>query len=393
MRSSGRAGGCLRSSLLVVAILVGALVVGLLFVPPMQTAGRTLLLLPELIELPIRPLSALTAQPTVTTATYGTPGDRIDIYVPPNARADAQLPGVVLALGVHPQPIDHPDIVRIAMAISRLGVVVGVPDSSALRQTQVTPEEPAHLADAAILLAGRPDVDPSRVGLAGFSAGASIALIAAADPRIAGSLRFVSAFGAYADARLLLIDVATRTMSRDGETQPWSPDPGIRRDVLELFLGAVEPAAARDELRALLQPVLAAEEPPPGPDPQVAAGFAGDALVAYRLFTSPDRRSATVAIDAASPALRRQLAGISPLNFGSDVLAPVFVMHGESDRAIPISHAALLAESLGPSVARFTRFGRFEHGQPGADGLGLEDAPDVWQLLLHLNAIVAAATE
>jgi dienelactone hydrolase len=393
MASSARRAGCLRSSAVVVAALVVALILGVLFVPPVQTAGRTLLLLPELIELPLRPLSAFTPQPDVTTTTYGTPGDRIDIYVPAGAAPDASLPGVVLALGVHPQPIDHPDVVRIAHAISRLGVVVGVPDSSALRQTRVTPEEPAHLADAALLVARQPEVDPTRVGLAGFSAGASIALIAAADDRIATSLRFVSAFGAYADARLLLIDVATRTMSRDGEIQPWAPDPGIRRDVLELFLGVVEPPPARDRLRELLQPIVAADEPPAGPDPTVAAGFSGDALVAYLLFTAPDRRSAIAAIDSASPGLRRQLAGISPLNFGPRVRAPVFLMHGESDRAIPISHAALLADSLGPAVARFTRFGRFEHGQPGAEGLTIEDVPDVWELLLHLHAIVAAATE
>lgn len=393
MAPSTRRPGCLRSIGLLLLGLVVVVVLGLLFVPPVQTVGRTLLLVPELIELPVRPLSAFTPQPQVITTTYGTPADRIDIYVPGGVATDARLPAVVLVLGVHPQPIDHPDVARIASAISRLGVVVGVPDSTALRNTQVTPQEPAHLADAALLLAARRDVDPDRVGLAGFSAGASIGIIAAADPRIAPSLRFVSAFGAYADARLLLVDVATRTMLLDGEIEEWSPDPGIRRDVLQLFLSVIDPPDQRARLHSLLEPVVSADAAPTGPDAAVVATLTGDARQAYLLFTARDRQSARAALDATSAAVGQQLDGITPLNFAAAVRAPVFLMHGRPDKAIPVSHAALLSQSLGPTIARFTQFGRFEHAQPGADGLSLEDVPDIWALTLHLHAIVAAATE
>ena len=62
-----------------------------------------------------------------------------------------------------------------------------------------------------------------------------MALDAAADPRLAGHLDFVSSFGGYADARRLLVDVASRTtLNEDGTVSPWQPDPGIRHDVLEL---------------------------------------------------------------------------------------------------------------------------------------------------------------
>ena len=50
------------------------------------------------------------------------------------------------------------------------------------------------------LLASRPEVDPQRVGIAGFSVGGSLAVLAAADPRIAERVRFVNAFGAFGDA-------------------------------------------------------------------------------------------------------------------------------------------------------------------------------------------------
>jgi dienelactone hydrolase len=386
--------GCVGRLLAVVGGLLAIYLVGLLFVPPVQTATRTVVLVPELIELPIRPLSAFTPEPVRTTTSYGSPADRMDVYTPVGAQPTGSLPGVVLVLGVHPQPIDHPDVVRIAASISRLGVVVGVQDSTALRETRVEPDEPAHLADAVLVLAALPEVNPQRIGIAGFSAGASIGLIAAADPRIAADLRWVSNFGGYASAELLLVDVATRTMELDGEVLPWAPDAGIRRDVLNLLLAAVDPADVRQPLRDVLEPVVAADEPPSGPDPAVERRFAGDALVTYRLFTAADRGVAERALTDASPDLRAELAQISPLTFVDEIRAHVFTMHGVGDNAIPYSHAVALHDALDPAVVgRFTSFGRFGHAQPGQDGLGLDDLPDIWELTLHLHHIVAAATE
>src|SRR5688500_12447925 len=238
--SAGRKAGCFpRVALLLVLFLVGSAICFALL-PPVRTAVRTAALVPELLELPLKPLSALIPAPSLTTTTYGAPPDRLDIYVPHDATAADARPAVVLALGVHPPPLDDPEVVRLATSIARLGVVVAVPDSTELRLTRVLPTEAAHLADAVLVTAARPEVDPTGVGLAGTSAGASIALIAAADPRISADIRFVSAFGGYADAELLLIDVATRT-AQAGEppgdqARPWSPDAGIRRDVMELMI-------------------------------------------------------------------------------------------------------------------------------------------------------------
>lgn len=393
-RPPSRAAGCLRWLLVAIGGLLLVYLVGLAFIPAVQTASRAALLVPELIELPVRPLSAFTAEPVRTTTSYGSPADRMDVYMPAGALPDAGLPGVLLVLGVHPQPIDHPDVVRIAASISRLGVVVGVQDSTPLRETRIEPEEPVHLADAVLVLAALPEVNQQRIGIAGFSAGASIALMAAADPRIATDLRWVSNFGGYASAEMLLVDIATRTMELDGEVIAWQPDGGIRRDVLNLLLAAIDPPGVRQPLRDELEPVVAADDPPRGPDPAVEARFEGDARVAYRLFTAPSRAAAVAALADASPNLHGELALISPLTFVDNIKAYVFTMHGVADNAIAYSHAVALHERLDPAVVgRFTSFGRFGHAQPGQDGLGLDDIPDIWQLTLHLHHIVAAATE
>jgi dienelactone hydrolase len=342
-----------------VALIAAAAVALLLaYGPPARTATRTLALLPELLELPVRPLSALVPEPRRLTTTYGAPSDRLDIYLPHDAVPDATRPAVILALGIHPQPIDHRDVVRIASAIGRLGVVVGVPDSSALRATRVTPGEAAHLAEAVLAVRARPEVDPARVGLAGFSAGASIALIAAADPRIAPGLRLVSGFGGYADAETLLVDVASRSTLLDGEVTSWQPDAGILRDVRALFQQASD-------------------------DPQATEA----------LFTAADRQAAAAVIAATPARLRADLAAISPTGFVERVEARVYLLHGDNDSAIPVAHGIALADALGDRVVRFTRFGRFQHGQPGRNGLSLADAQDIWALTLWLHDVVAAATE
>jgi dienelactone hydrolase len=333
--------------------------------PQVKSAVAAAVLIPELMDGPFRPLSASTEAPLREATTYGTPADPMDVYIPAGAGAGAgsgsRLPAVVLALGVHPQPIDSPEVIQIASAISRLGVVVGVPDSTALRNLEVTPTEPGHLADAVLAIGRRPEVDSSRVGLAGFSAGASMALIAAADPRIADQLSFVSSFGGYADATRLLVDVATNTTITNGVIAPWQADPRIRSDISSMLVaGDLDPT---------------------------------DSTAVDSLFAATDRITAEAAVASFSPELTQRLAGISPLTFADRIKTHVYLLHGEPDTAIPVAHAALLAEGLGDRVNRFTQFGQFGHGQPGQNGIGPDDVGDLVGLYLYLRDIVAATLE
>jgi acetyl esterase/lipase len=343
----------LATRLVTIAI---ALSIAFLLLPPGRTVVRSALLTYDLLGLPASPLSALTPEPQRVTLTYGQPADRLDVYLPAGAQADRRLPAVVLELGIHPLPIDDSQVVRLAGAISRLGMVVGVPDSAALRTSRLTPAEPAHLADAVLTVAGLPEVAPARVGLAGFSAGASIALIAAADARISDRLTFVSAFGGYADAETLLVDVATSSMEIDGRALNWTPDPGIVSDVREIAANW---------------------------DPRAAA----------LIFAATDRATARAIVEALPAQERAYLLAISPVNVMAEIEAPVYLLHGRGDRAIPYSHALLLEAALGPRLARQTTFGRFGHEQPGLTGLTPDDAGDVWELALYLRDIVAVATE
>ena len=115
-------------------------------------------------------------------------------------------------------------------------------------------------------------------------------------------------------------------------------------------------------------------------DPKTVAAMNADPLIAHE--NQPTRTVAQLAI--ADDRLKREF----PL-----ITLPVFILHGDPDTAIPVGHATELHQAIGDEVVRLTRFGQFGHGQPGADGLGVEDVPDIVGLSLYLRAIVAAATE
>ena len=91
---------------MVVAVALAGLLISQ--TPPVRTAAITAALVPQMLGLNVFPKGAADTDPRVETITYGTPADRMDVYLPVGAKAGDQLPAVVLALGVHPVPIDDP---------------------------------------------------------------------------------------------------------------------------------------------------------------------------------------------------------------------------------------------------------------------------------------------
>ena len=85
------------------------------------------------------------------------------------------------------------------------------------------PEEVDAVVREVELLRARPDVDPARIGILGFSVGGSVAIQAAPPiPRFDGKLALVNAFGSYADATDLVRAAATRSLRTPASTSPGS---------------------------------------------------------------------------------------------------------------------------------------------------------------------------
>lgn len=375
------------------ATLLVVSLIAVVFVPPVRVGAQVALLVPELLGTGPRIMSATTPEPFRASLGYGPAADRMDVYRPGgDAPGDTLRPAVLLVMGVSPAPLDDPRVLRVGNAIARLGVVVGVPSSADLIAARLVADEPARVVAAFETLAGLPGVDPGRVGMAGFSVGASLSLIAAADPRIADRVAWVSSFGAYADAATLLVDVATRSVERDGVVEPWPPGEMTRQVFLGMLLGAVGDGPERDALRAAVEPIVLGDGPTATSfDPVVAGSLSGDALAAFQLATAVDRATAERAVADLTPERRTLLAAVSPVVWVGRIVAPVFLMHEVTDDAIPVSHLAPLAEAVpAASLRRVTEFRLFDHIE-ARSGIGIEDTPELVRLYLHLVDVVGVA--
>jgi hypothetical protein len=383
---------------ILVGVLAVTMVVAALYlaVKPVRVAVLTMALVPELLESAPRPLSAVTADPRRISVTYGGPGpDRMDLYLPTTSPVELgsldRYPTLMLVLGVSPLPLEDERVVRLATAVARLGFVVAAPESSEMRQRRILPEERDRLISAFEVVAARPEVDPDRIGMAGFSVGAGIALLAAADPRIADRVRYVNAFGSYGDAPALLVELATRSMVVDGERRPWRPGDLSREVFLQLVLELVDEAGVREQIRRRIEPVILGNGPTiESYDPEFAETLEGDARAVYRLVTTTYPSVGEAAIASLSLETRTRLARLSPNLWADGLRARIYLMHDEGDTVIPFAQLEPLVEAIPPDrVARVTDFRFFDHVAPG----GLEPAalPELWALFGHLWAVTGEA--
>jgi acetyl esterase/lipase len=225
-------------------------------------------------------------------------------------------PVVVYANAATPNGIDEPAVGRLLGGLANAGFVAIAPELPHVRRGEVTPATIKALVEVASA-AGR------RVTLIGASAGAGLALLAAADPQI---IRQVSAVAAVAPFASL------REMIRLGTTGHYGDAPF---DAAPL----VAAAAARS---------LAATAPH---DNAVRTLLAND---------DPTRFDALYA--ALDPVTRGLVESLSPVARIGDVIAPVELLSAPDDRFFPVHESHALA-TAGRDV-RLTVTSTLEHVRP-----------------------------
>lgn len=356
-----------------------------------------LLLLPELFpDGPAGPLRWLGPAPQREEAVYwtaaGTPVPA-DLYLPrsllPPGHVLTHRPGMLLFVGIY-TPRDDPRLVHLAEALARAGSVVLVPESAAMLEGRLEPQEIDALVTAFRALLERPEVDPRRAGFIGFSTGGSLALVAAADPRIRDRVAFVNAFGSYADALTFLEAVVTQAIWLDGRPLPWEPDEVTRTVLAQTLIEAVPHAGDRRALQRLFLPdgIAAADVPPPAAREGLESG---PARAVFDLLTRPPAEQVPQLLAELPLSLREGLRRMSPLAVAADLRCAVYLMHDRDDRFVPVTESRRLAarlRELGHRDVRYTEFGLFEHVVPGRHLSLLELAAEFWKLYLHLLALM-----
>lgn len=376
--------GCLRLFLapLIVALIVASL---LAFTVPGQTAVATLVFLPQAFpQTGPTPLELLTDPATRDEVQIDAAGRTItaDLYRPATVGPHGAL---IFYLGIQPVDRRDPAVVRLSDGLARLGLIVLVPELPELYSGKLDPAETETLIAAIELLRRDGDVDPGKIGMAGFSAGVGLMLLAAEDPRVADKIDWINSFGGYYDATSFVRDVLAREIwLPDGTRRAWAPDDltlaTARRQLIEALPEPID--------RAILLNVFFGTTPA---TPADLAGLTPDGQALYRLLTA----ATPAQVDQLMPTLpapaTAALESISPDRGIDRLRAYVFVMHDRDDRYIPFTQSRALVAALPPDRVTYTEFALFRHVEPARDLDPITFTIELGRLFGHLYGILARA--
>jgi fermentation-respiration switch protein FrsA (DUF1100 family) len=322
----------IKRSLLILALLLAP--AELLHLEWLDPHAKTLLLLSEAFpRTHSGPQPLLTGPPTHERLALDTTHGTVvaDLFLPGGRPAGALpegAPAVIIAVGVQIKTTERPRILALAETMSRLGYVTIWPRRQALDREAWVAEDPETFVAAFRYLADLGPVDRRRISIVGFSVGASIGFVAAADPRIAEDVHAVVFFGGYYDALDYFVSLATRASTIDGRRVPWSPHADAIGHARELLTsrGAEELAGA-----------FGAETPEQG----------------EAMLRSAPRHH----LDA--------LVELSPSHHIERFRAKIFILHDKNDQFVPYVESAKLNEALASRVEKtYLLVGLFRHVQP-----------------------------
>ena len=299
-----------------------------------------------------------------------------------NRAAAGRQPAFVIALGLHPADPGDPRVRALLDGLGARGFAVGLVESPALDADRLQPDAPNDLVAAFDVMAKQPSVDSHRIGLLGFSVGGSLALLAAADPRIAPRVRLVEALGAYAS----LEDVARATLTGSYRTRagsvPWSPDQLTRMAVPQNLIELLAPPADQAPLLNWQAVHDRATAPPEGLSPE------GDQIL--ELLRSGDEVSFDAALASLPASAAAVLRKLSPAASGARVQAPVYLMVDRHDPLIPAVESVNLAQALTAErhPVYFSSFDLFRHVEPTHLNASPGVLRDILRLFWHAQAVL-----
>jgi pimeloyl-ACP methyl ester carboxylesterase len=336
-------------------------------------------------------------------------GDRdlpATIYRPLGSRP---IPGWVVLHGLTWTGREHPSLLRFVRGVAAAGNLVLVPDIPEWRDLRVAPAITHETIRAAVrALHDRDDVLADRLGLFGFSFGATQSLIAAADPAVSSLLRAIAAWGGYHDVRSLFRFGITGEHELDGHAFRVEPDPYGRwmmsANYLTQIPGLEHETAVADAARELaleagrrrivaLDPVYDASKARLRSRLDPSSWKLFDLIAPITGAPPPDIDWArSMALKLADAALRADPL-MDPQPFLPALSVQTLLAHGLADRLIPYSETVRLSRAIPPerlegcSITALFQHSGGTNRKLGALGLGREGIRflSVLGRILHLT--------
>ena len=385
---AGRLNRLLRKGLSLVlwlsASVVASVTIFIVLTPQGRAGYHTALFVLQMLDAPVKPQSWFTDDTLRQEVHYLTPDGTAtaDIYRLPDGKPRA---AVLLFLGANDTGRDDERAVNLGHALAGAGYVVMIHWSPKMGlQSNIDPDEPEKLVWAFQYLEERGYVDRDRVGLGGFCVGASLALVAAADPRIRDRVHFVNAFGPYFDAESLLLQAASRSVVYESEGDAWEPDPLTLR-VLANEL--IETLSDSSEMEMLRHHYL--EDQATTPVDLDALSPSGRTVA--RLLDGVEPHEAEALYSALPTTFHNDLIRISPSTHVGELRARLLVMHDRDDQLVPVAESRRLVKAARERTdVRYTEFLAFDHVVPGPGGVFTRLGQGV-RLYRHMYEVIRMA--
>ena len=343
-------------------ILTGVVVVGLALLPVVRnriSAAATLL---EALGMSVpRPFA-----PDVRPEMAEVGGVMGRLYTP------GDYPAVLVVPGATPAGVDDARVNDLARALARAGRTVFIPELDLYRE-QFTKADLERIVAAVGGLAERTG-QPAAV--LGISYGGSLALVAAADPRMVGQLSRVATFGAYYDLEGVIQAVTTGGSTVDDRFIPWEGHP-IAEDVLATRTAEMLPVEEQESFLASMDDQLDPEHLAPG------------ARALYDLLANDDPWRTSELAERLPPSLRSLIEDFSPSQVADQITVPVLAMHSTDDPLVPYAELIRLEAGMPQAEASTVRLFRHVDFDPASPSGWWSLTPDMWKVW-HFTAWILA---
>lgn len=338
-------------------VLILLILFGLVFHHQIAMNAKVVsLLAQEFPQVPVKPLDLFTNAPEHRILTLSSPNGPIvaDLFVPRprfGSLGPRTTPAIVFCVGVQLTRKAKSDLRAFGANFARLGYAVMWPRLRPLDLGQERPEEPKTFVRAFTYLERQPFIDPRRVSFLGFSVGASMAVVAAATPPIAGRVRTLVFFGGYYDIFDYLASLATRRSMYRGREVTWSP----RADAVR-------------EAHAILRTEHATR------------------LLA--IFGARSWAEARSVLKQADPIAAQRLQRFSPSYHLANYHTPTYILHDRNDQYVPYVESEKLDAALRGRVPRtFLVTDLVQHTEPRS-GNFLSQIGKFWSLYLFAYGVL-----
>lgn len=279
---------------------------------------------------------------------------------------------VLLVPGATRAGRDDTRVMALAEAFARSDRVVVVPELEVYHENLV-PEDIERIVQLTQTLAR----EHGPVVLTGISFGGSLALVAAADPRLIDRVALVGTFGAFADLGGVIQAATTGVALVGGERFPWDADPraaGVVREQLLRLLTDEE----RDRVTAALDGDIAADDLP------------DDLRAVHDLLVNEDPEAVPELITQLPGSVQDRLEAVSPAGAADAFEVPLVALHARDDPVIPYGELHRLGATY--PDAQLRTLTTFDHVgiDPDAEVRWWVTARDLWITTRFVADVLAA---